>query len=50
MKIRWTIFLKINNHFHLVFEVTDIHLEEKDPLIFYSGKYRSLEEEKSLTL
>jgi flavin reductase (DIM6/NTAB) family NADH-FMN oxidoreductase RutF len=34
------------DHTLFIGEVTDIKLEEKDPLIFYSGKYRALEEQE----
>ena len=30
-------------------KVTDVHLEDAEPLIFYSGKYRSLVEETTVT-
>ncbi|WP_209125001.1 flavin reductase family protein [Alkalihalobacillus sp. BA299] len=35
------------DHTLFIGKVTDIHLEEKDPLLFYSGKYRSLEKEET---
>ena len=34
------------DHTLFIGRVTDIHLEDAEPLIFYSGKYRSLAEEK----
>lgn len=36
------------DHTLLIGKVTDIRLEDKEPLVFYSGKYRSLEQEVSL--
>ena len=38
------------DHTLLIGRVTDIHLEDGDPLIFYSGRYRELEEEKTITV
>jgi flavin reductase (DIM6/NTAB) family NADH-FMN oxidoreductase RutF len=38
------------DHTLFIGKVTDIHLEDKEPLLFYSGKYRSLKEEKTVTL
>ncbi|MEH7253922.1 flavin reductase family protein [Neobacillus niacini] len=38
------------DHTLFIGKVTDIHLEEAEPLIFYSSKYRSLEEEKVVTI
>ena len=35
------------DHTLVIGKVTDIHLEDKEALIFYSGKYRSLKEEKT---
>ncbi|MFJ7746750.1 flavin reductase family protein [Peribacillus sp. NPDC097295] len=32
------------DHTLIIGKVTDIHLEESEPLIFYSGRYRSLSE------
>ena len=37
------------DHTLVIGKVTDIHLEDKEALIFYSGKYRSLKEEKTFT-
>ncbi|KZE38994.1 flavin reductase [Bhargavaea cecembensis] len=36
------------DHTLFIGKVTDIRLEDKEPLVFYSGKYRSLEENLSL--
>ncbi|MCM3087915.1 flavin reductase family protein [Bhargavaea ginsengi] len=36
------------DHTLFIGKVTDIRLEDKEPLVFYSGKYRSLEQEVSL--
>jgi flavin reductase (DIM6/NTAB) family NADH-FMN oxidoreductase RutF len=38
------------DHTLFIGKVTDIHLEDAEPLIFYSGRYRSLTEEKSAAL
>ncbi|MEH7177118.1 flavin reductase family protein [Neobacillus vireti] len=38
------------DHTLFIGRVTDIHLEDAEPLIFYSGKYRSLAEEKAVTV
>lgn len=38
------------DHTLFIGKVTDIHLEEKEPLLFYSGKYRSLKEEETVTI
>lgn len=38
------------DHTLFIGKVTDIHLEDAEPLLFYSGKYRSLTEEKSVTI
>jgi flavin reductase (DIM6/NTAB) family NADH-FMN oxidoreductase RutF len=38
------------DHTLFIGRVTDIHLEDAEPLIFYSGKYRALAEEKAVTL
>ncbi|MFJ5713216.1 flavin reductase family protein [Neobacillus sp. NPDC093127] len=38
------------DHTLFIGKVTDIHLEEAEPLIFYSGRYRSLTEEKACTI
>lgn len=38
------------DHTLIIGRVTDIHLEDKEPLVFYSGKYRTLKEEKLLTI
>jgi flavin reductase (DIM6/NTAB) family NADH-FMN oxidoreductase RutF len=38
------------DHTLFIGKVTDIHLEDAEPLIFYSGKYRSLVEEKAVTI
>ncbi|WP_338472411.1 flavin reductase family protein [Niallia sp. XMNu-256] len=35
------------DHTLFIGKVTDIHLEDAEPLIFYSGRYRSLVEEQS---
>ncbi|WP_419887911.1 flavin reductase family protein [Neobacillus niacini] len=37
-------------HTLFIGKVTDIHLEDAEPLLFYSGKYRSLTEEKPVTI
>lgn len=37
------------DHTLFIGKVTDIHLEDKEPLLFYSGKYRSLKEEQAVT-
>jgi flavin reductase (DIM6/NTAB) family NADH-FMN oxidoreductase RutF len=36
------------DHTLFIGKVTDIHLEDAEPLIFYSGRYRSLTEEKAV--
>jgi flavin reductase (DIM6/NTAB) family NADH-FMN oxidoreductase RutF len=38
------------DHSLFIGKVTDIHLEDAEPLIFYSGRYRSLTEEKAVTV
>ncbi|ULT57610.1 flavin reductase family protein [Neobacillus drentensis] len=38
------------DHTLFIGRVTDIHLEDKEPLLFYSGKYRSLVEEQPVML
>ncbi|WP_223588410.1 flavin reductase family protein [Neobacillus bataviensis] len=38
------------DHTLFIGRVTDIHLEEAEPLIFYSGSYRALAEEKTVTV
>jgi flavin reductase (DIM6/NTAB) family NADH-FMN oxidoreductase RutF len=38
------------DHTLFIGKVTDIHLEDAEPLIFYNGKYRSLEEVKAVTI
>jgi flavin reductase (DIM6/NTAB) family NADH-FMN oxidoreductase RutF len=38
------------DHTLFIGRVTDIHLEDAEPLVFYSGKYRSLTEEKAVTV
>ena len=38
------------DHTLFIGKVTDIHLEDKEPLIFYSGKYRSLIQEKTVSV
>ena len=38
------------DHTLFIGKVTDIHLEDAEPLIFYSGRYRSLTEEKAVTV
>ncbi len=38
------------DHTLFIGKVTDIHLEDAEPLLFYSGKYRSLTEEKPVTI
>ncbi len=37
------------DHTLFIGKVTDVHLEDSEPLIFYSGKYRSLVEENTVT-
>ena len=37
------------DHTLFIGKVTDVHLEDSEPLIFYSGKYRSLVEENAIT-
>ena len=34
------------DHTLFIGKVTDIHLEDKEPLLFYSGKYRSLKKKR----
>ena len=38
------------DHTLFIGKVTDIHLEDSEPLVFYSGRYRSLVEEQPATL
>lgn len=38
------------DHTLFIGKVTDIHLEDTEPLIFYSGRYRSLSKEEPVTL
>ncbi|MFC4802988.1 flavin reductase family protein [Neobacillus sp. GCM10023253] len=38
------------DHTLFIGRVTDIHLEDKEPLIFYSGKYRSLVAEQPVSI
>lgn len=38
------------DHTLFIGKVTDIHLEDAEPLIFYSGRYRSLTEEQPAAL
>ena len=38
------------DHTLFIGKVTDIHLEDAEPLIFYSGKYRSLVEQQPVTI
>lgn len=38
------------DHTLFIGKVTDIHLEEKEPLIFSNGKYRSFEKEQTAVL
>jgi flavin reductase (DIM6/NTAB) family NADH-FMN oxidoreductase RutF len=38
------------DHTLFIGRVTDIHLEDAEPLIFYSGKYRALVEVKAVTV
>ncbi|MCM3767784.1 flavin reductase family protein [Neobacillus niacini] len=38
------------DHTLFIGRVTDIHLEDGDPLIFYSGRYRKLVEEQTVTV
>ncbi|MEH7414169.1 flavin reductase family protein [Neobacillus drentensis] len=38
------------DHTLFIGRVTDIQLEDAEPLIFYSGRYRSLTEEEAVTL
>ena len=38
------------DHTLFIGKVTDIHLEDKESLIFYSGKYRSLIQEKTVSV
>jgi flavin reductase (DIM6/NTAB) family NADH-FMN oxidoreductase RutF len=36
------------DHTLFIGKVTDIHLEDKEPLVFFNGKYRSLEEQPAV--
>lgn len=38
------------DHTLFIGRVTDVHLEDNEPLIFYSGKYRSLVAEQPVTI
>ncbi|MDN3018384.1 flavin reductase family protein [Paenibacillus sp. BSR1-1] len=38
------------DHILFIGKVTDIHLSDAEPLIFYSGKYRSLEKLETVTI
>jgi flavin reductase (DIM6/NTAB) family NADH-FMN oxidoreductase RutF len=38
------------DHTLFIGKVTDIHLEDAEPLLFYSGKYRSLTEENLVSI
>lgn len=38
------------DHTLFIGRVTDIHLEDAEPLIFYSGRYRALSEETPVTI
>ncbi len=38
------------DHTLFIGRVTDIHLEDAEPLIFYNGRYRALTEEKAVVL
>ncbi|TDL72495.1 flavin reductase [Rhodococcus qingshengii] len=38
------------DHTLFIGRVTNIHLEDAEPLVFYSGKYRALVEEKAVTV
>ncbi|MCQ6279050.1 flavin reductase family protein [Bacillus sp. EB600] len=38
------------DHTLFIGKVTDIHIEDVEPLVFYSGRYRSLTEEQAVTL
>jgi flavin reductase (DIM6/NTAB) family NADH-FMN oxidoreductase RutF len=38
------------DHTLFIGKVTDIHLEDAEPLLFYSGKYRSLTEENPVAI
>jgi flavin reductase (DIM6/NTAB) family NADH-FMN oxidoreductase RutF len=38
------------DHTLFIGKVTDIHIEDAEPLIFYSGRYRSLAKEQSVTI
>ncbi|WML39141.1 flavin reductase family protein [Neobacillus sp. OS1-2] len=38
------------DHTLFIGKVTDIHLEDIEPLIFYSGRYRALTEENAVTI
>ena len=37
------------DHTLFIGKVTDISLEDSEPLIFYSGRYRAIAEEKAVT-
>lgn len=38
------------DHTLFIGKVTDIHIEDVEPLVFYSGRYRSLKEDQPVTL
>jgi flavin reductase (DIM6/NTAB) family NADH-FMN oxidoreductase RutF len=38
------------DHTLFIGKVTDIHIEDVEPLVFYSGRYRSLTEEQPVTV
>lgn len=38
------------DHTLFIGKVTDIHIEDVEPLVFYSGRYRSLTEEQPVTI
>jgi flavin reductase (DIM6/NTAB) family NADH-FMN oxidoreductase RutF len=38
------------DHTLFIGKVTDIHIEDVEPLVFYSGRYRSLSEEQHVTI
>ncbi|MDR7236393.1 flavin reductase family protein [Neobacillus drentensis] len=38
------------DHTLFIGKVTDIHIEDGEPLVFYSGRYRSLKEEEQVML
>jgi flavin reductase (DIM6/NTAB) family NADH-FMN oxidoreductase RutF len=38
------------DHTLFIGKVTDIHLEDAEPLVFYSGRYRSLKEDQPVTV